>query len=593
MAWTPSIYVLPNLLAGVVSALVVAFAWGHRRERTGGPFVLLMLGLAWWSIAYGIELGFTDTAAIVLWDKIAFVGSVTVPAALFLLGVEYAGFDDWFPDWTPALLAVEPLVTLALVWTYPESPLVWESVTVDQTGAVALPAVEFGVWYWVNYAYSYLLIGAGLAMIASVFVRGSRVYRRQSALLILGVVVPLGANVLYNVFPGLSPFPAVDLTTFAMTSTGVLYGLALFKFRMLDFAPVAGNMLLDEVGDGFVVVDDTGDVLEGNEVGTSVLGRGPSRLQRRAGSRGGVADLDGQVLSVHVDDVDRSYELRTDSVTDFRGEQLGTLLVFRDITELEVVRRHEQRLSVMNRIVRHNIRNEMNVVQGYAELLAESLSGADREYAELIARKATRMISVGEKAHHIGVDLDPSPEREVVDVVPVVESSVEDARADYPAAAFSVRGAAAGRARVTGRKSVATAVSYLLENAVEHNDTAEPTVTVAVDSDETAVEITVRDDGPGIPAGERTVIASGSETPLEHGSGLGLWIVYWLVSRSNGTVSFDENEPRGSAVTIRLPAANADGDAEFRDEDAHGGPSTRVRTDDRPAEHQSPDVQGV
>ncbi|WP_330995642.1 ATP-binding protein [Halobacterium salinarum] len=67
----------------------------------------------------------------------------------------------------------------------------------------------------------------------------------------------------------------------------------------------------------------------------------------------------------------------------------------------------------------------------------------------------------------------------------------------------------------------------------------------------------VKDDGPGIPQTEQQVITSGVETPLKHGSGLGLWIVSWLVTRSNGPLSFNENTPQGSIVTIHLPAAQS------------------------------------
>jgi len=271
MAWHFSVYLLPGFLAGIVSAAVAAFAWRHRGERTGRPFSVLMAAIAWWALAYGVELGYTDASSVLLWDRVAFVGSVVVPAALFWLAVEYAGLEARVPSWTPLLLAVEPLATLALVWSYPRTHLVWTAVDVEHVHGISLPVLDFGPWYWVNYAYSYLLIAAALLVIASVFVRGSRIYRRQSALLILGAVVPLGANVLYNVLPAVSPLPALDLTTSALAVTGILYGLALFHFRMLDLAPVARGMLLRRIGDGFVVVADDGALVEGNDVGRRIV----------------------------------------------------------------------------------------------------------------------------------------------------------------------------------------------------------------------------------------------------------------------------------------------------------------------------------
>jgi signal transduction histidine kinase len=103
------------------------------------------------------------------------------------------------------------------------------------------------------------------------------------------------------------------------------------------------------------------------------------------------------------------------------------------------------------------------------------------------------------------------------------------------------------------------AVDNLLENAVVHTTSLSPTVEVTVRRDEETgtVEVSVADDGPGIPRQEREVLVDGQETPLDHGSGIGLWLVNWIVSESMGTVSFGENDPTGSVVTLRLPLAGS------------------------------------
>jgi signal transduction histidine kinase len=70
--------------------------------------------------------------------------------------------------------------------------------------------------------------------------------------------------------------------------------------------------------------------------------------------------------------------------------------------------------------------------------------------------------------------------------------------------------------------------------------------------------VSVADDGPGIPDHERAVLTDGEETALEHGSGLGLWLVHWVVERSGGRLSFAENDPRGSVVRMDLRPASED-----------------------------------
>ncbi|MFO7834175.1 MAG: ATP-binding protein [Halohasta sp.] len=57
---------------------------------------------------------------------------------------------------------------------------------------------------------------------------------------------------------------------------------------------------------------------------------------------------------------------------------------------------------------------------------------------------------------------------------------------------------------------------------------------------------------PGLPELERSVLQSGEETPLVHGRGLGLWLVYWIVTGVDGTVSVTEPRQTGTTIELRL-----------------------------------------
>jgi sensor histidine kinase regulating citrate/malate metabolism len=63
----------------------------------------------------------------------------------------------------------------------------------------------------------------------------------------------------------------------------------------------------------------------------------------------------------------------------------------------------------------------------------------------------------------------------------------------------------------------------------------------------------VADDGPGIPELEQHVIESGTETPLNHSLGVGLWVMEWVATTLGGELTIADNEPRGSVVTFQLP----------------------------------------
>jgi signal transduction histidine kinase len=226
------------------------------------------------------------------------------------------------------------------------------------------------------------------------------------------------------------------------------------------------------------------------------------------------------------------------------------------------LREREQRLQVFNRVLRHNLRNDMTVVVNYAEFVAEeSDDPAVVEAAEKITTRGWDLVDLGEKASSIETAMegeDPRPAAR--DVTAVVTDVAAELREEYPTADVSVEVGDGQHAKAS--PALGVAVENVCENAVEHNDGSDPEVAISVenvaDDGDQWVRITVADDGPGIPEYERTVLTEGEETALEHGSGLGLWLVHWVVERSGGRLSFDENEPRGSVVRMDLKPPDSD-----------------------------------
>lgn len=95
-------------------------------------------------------------------------------------------------------------------------------------------------------------------------------------------------------------------------------------------------------------------------------------------------------------------------------------------------------------------------------------------------------------------------------------------------------------------------------NRVKYSDQTEPSIEVTVEDRDDTVAVRIADDGPRIPEMERKIFTENTEVDsVYHGSGLGLWLVKIIVENSGGSLAFDENEPRGSIVTITLPMAPA------------------------------------
>lgn len=221
------------------------------------------------------------------------------------------------------------------------------------------------------------------------------------------------------------------------------------------------------------------------------------------------------------------------------------------------VDRANRQLTILNRVLRHDIRNKANVIRGNAGLLTrESVDTAAK--AEQIEQHATHLVQLGEQARQIERVLNEERQsQQAVDIASVVASCCERIRRDYPRAA--IESSLDSAQYVVAHQLIESAVANVIENAFEHNDKQTPHVTVAstVVSDEGTdyVELRIADDGPGIPETEIEALERGYETELQHSTGLGLWLVHWIIRNADGEIRFEENEPAGSVVCLRMKRA--------------------------------------
>ena len=240
-------------------------------------------------------------------------------------------------------------------------------------------------------------------------------------------------------------------------------------------------------------------------------------------------------------------------VTDGKGTITHFVGIAEDITEDVLTK---QTLGVLNRVMRHNLRNALNVIDGHAELLEdEELDPKARQASVTAIRdQAASMQKIGEKTAEIRSIWNPRKTHEMWEWFDI-GSLAETYQRQYPDADISWTGPNDGDVQVRNAELFENAMDEAVTNAIEHTEQspAKVTITIRRDTDPDQVQITVADNGPGIPALERQAIKSGEETPLGHSLGIGLWVMEWSATTLGGELIITDNEPRGSAVTFQLP----------------------------------------
>lgn len=583
MAWTASAISLGVLLSAGVASIVAVATLRERPDPLAWPVAAFMGAVGFWSFAAALSFASQNLAQVDFWRRVVGPAGSLAAVAFLIVALRYAGDDEWLPSWTEPALVAPAIAFGVAVWTNRYHHLVWESASVRQTYGVSVLVIEQGPLYWPVFGYSWLVTIVGLFVLGRVAVRSGPIYRKQATLLFLGGLVPLAGNVAFQL--DLLPLPPIDLTPTMLVVSGLTFALALFHFDLLDVRPVARQRLVESLDDAIVVVGPDEEVRDFNPTADRLL----DDLERHRPAEEvlpAAATTDSGELVLRDGDEERTFRTRTTPLEDASGNRVGRIYYLNDVSQ--IVER-EQRVSVLNRVLRHNIRNELTVAMGNLELLSES--EADSERVATVNESIQRVVQFAEKARSIERTLREENSSSLVAVEPVVDRVVDAAQQRFPAARVTVSpGSSAVAAeetvvRVVDEELLARCLWELVENAVVHNDADRPRISIDVEPDGDRVRIHVTDNGPGIPSDEQEILQVQPESSLEHGSGLGLWLVQWTVSLSNGALRFDADSEENT-VTVALPA----GDPEARETDkAETGEAERDESEPGDAASDEPE----
>ncbi len=228
---------------------------------------------------------------------------------------------------------------------------------------------------------------------------------------------------------------------------------------------------------------------------------------------------------------------------------VGTLAICRDVTDLDRRTRH---LQVIDNILRHNIRNKLTIIKGRGTQIQRDTNGELTHAAASIVEAADDLLTTSEKSRQITQVFSNDTNITQINLSDTIERIINNIKHRWPDIKFSVT--IPDEVVVIAIPEIGDAIKELVENAAMHNDKETSQVELSVTVDNEVVEIQISDNGPGMIAFDQEVLESGTAIgELSHGSGLGLWLVYWIVQQSNGTINLTDQDSGGTTVNIKLP----------------------------------------
>lgn len=344
------LYIISIIVAVFVLLTLLSYAMRLRYVSGASYFVGFVLSALLWTLTIGV-MALLRPETGYIWLNIKYVWIATTPVTLFMFALHYTSREVWLTKRFIAALFIIPFITQIVVWTNPQHGLMIRDLQFAQTGILTyIPPVTFGPYYWIHTGYGYGLTLLSLLLVVITLLRGAYLYRWQGVLLAAGILSPLLTNVL--LITGITPREIDPMPFGLLVSTVLLWG-SVFRYHLLDLAPVARNVFVDMMPNGMLAVDDEGRIIDINKSMLEMIGAQPTQVIGLPITR--VLQQWQDLVKSFIDQTDvqteisiglRQFDLLIKPLADRRGTRRGRLVVLHEITSRKVLEKEREDLIV-------------------------------------------------------------------------------------------------------------------------------------------------------------------------------------------------------------------------------------------------------
>jgi len=578
-------------LAAIISVGTLFYAWRYRASRDMPVLAWMMFAILGWLTCSILELVAPAESETLFWAKAGYVFVNATTLTWLRFALHYTGQNKWLRASRFAWLCVIPAITIILVSTNELHHLIWKAYVFTPVQTVlAIQILRYGLWFWVNVAYGYLMVFLGAALIVHQSFKSFSLYRQQSVWLVAGALMPLIGNAIYvfRLVPGLEH----DYTSVMFALAGIAIAIGISRHQLLDLQPIARDAVIDSMSDAMFTLDNQNRIVDVNPAALAMMGGKANALLGQPAIQAfapwqDMVERFSPLFEVQTDIMaeynqqECYYDLRISPLYDRRGDITGRIIVVRDITDRKVaevaLRERTIELEALNEqldafahTVAHDIKDPLTGVVSLSSLLTEYLEDLApdtiKEYLDAITQNTLRLASIVDAL----LLLASVRQLDVIDTEPL----------DMPAIMTNVQRRLAiliaeRQAVLTTPETWPTIYSYgpwieevwanYVSNAIKYGGTP-PRVELGfslLDAESsnqqpaTSIKLWVRDNGSGLDEEQREQLFT-KFTRLrdtEPGYGLGLSIARDIVEKLGGKVGVDSEAGQGSTFWFTLPVS--------------------------------------
>jgi PAS domain S-box-containing protein len=568
------------LMSGVVALLIALILFQRSQFPAIFWFAVMMLASSIWAVFYSFELSSSSLEEMLFWINLEYLGISFLPATWIMFIFHFIGKKEWLIPRIIIPIFSFPILAVLFVWTNFLHHIHYEAVALVTDGPFPLLDITPGLWYHIHTVYFYFLIAFGMILIGRYYANSELIYRKQTRIILIGAAIPWITNFIYLI--GYRPYHHIDLTPYAFILTSLVISFGLLRYQLFTILPFAKEKLIDNIREGMLVVNASGNVIHFNRTmkkflptQNKIIGQPVDEVfpNQEALHRLVTRPTNGkEEITLPGRKEERFYEVSASALYDKKRKWIGTLLVFWNITgrkktteKLKAQSDELQRLNDLKAkvfsIIAHDLRSPLASLSAILqfskddEVSEEELKkllpflARDLEYTSALLENLLywgRSQLAGEVIHLEHFDLKTI----IVEKIQFFQLAANQKLVQL------INEVSEKIIVYADRTMISMVVHNLLSNAIKYCRAGD-SVTTSVIAEGTFVQCKIADTGIGMDeqtVGQLFELGNKSKvgTKLEKGTGLGLKLCKDFIDKNQGKIWAESQLEKGSTFYFKL-----------------------------------------
>lgn len=587
----------------VNAVLIIYLLKNQNKNQLSKMFICTLSLLTLWIIELILQITLSTPLHInpIYFDYLVYIEICFVPVTVFFIGLIHSKSKISFNK-KYLLLFIVPIISLLVLWTNDLHHLFYTNYSVDFEQNV------YGPYITIHTLYSYGLLAIGVFFLLKSTIKSSGIMSKQSLLIVLGISVPVIINILgtFKIIP-----MSIYITPITFTFTVILCAISIFKFQFLGVAPIALQIVVNQISDSYVVLGMYNNIIDFNDTFVKTFKLSKKNLKNTTfedllddldTSNSDIEKITNAIKKVAESNkiikfeqkfkkIDKVFEIEITPIKS-NNSNIGTLFLFKDVTQhkkdVQTIKDNQdllierERLASLGQLIggiAHNLKTPIMSISGASEGIKDLVNEFDASIGNPIV--------TNDDFHDIAKDM-----REWLDKINSYTEYMSDILTAVKGQAVALSeqndmdftiGELFKRVNILMKHELKQAVVYLnmsmkidedtiingdvntlvqvvnnmISNSIQAYD-GKPEQQIdltAWKNDNNNIVITVKDYGPGLPEKvKQKLFKEMITTKGKNGTGLGLYMSYSTIrAHFNGDITVESEDGKGTTFNIILP----------------------------------------